>query len=62
MEETGTDKTVFKNYLSAAKSGLLVPSAGAGFGVERMTRFICQLKDIDEATVFSRKPFSELIF
>lgn len=62
MEETGTDKKVFKNYLSAAKMGLLVPSAGAGFGVERMTRFICKLKDIDEATVFSRKPFEELIF
>lgn len=62
MHETGTDKKVFKNYLSVAESGILVPSAGAGFGVERMTRFICQLKDIDEATVFSRKPFSELIF
>ena len=62
MEETGTNKNVFKNYLLAAKAGKLVPSAGAGFGVERMTRFICKLKDIDEVTVFSRKPFSELIF
>lgn len=62
MDETGTDKSIFKNYLSAAKAGKLVPSAGAGFGVERMTRFICQLKDIDEVTVFSRKPFSGLIF
>lgn len=62
MEETGTDKKVFENYLSAAKAGILVPSAGAGFGVERMTRFICKLKDIDDVTVFSRKPFSELIF
>ncbi|HLC82584.1 MAG TPA: asparagine synthetase A [Bacteroidia bacterium] len=62
MDETGTDKKVFKNYLIAAKKGILVPSAGAGFGVERMTRFICKLKDIDEVTLFSRKPFSELIF
>ena len=62
MEETGTNKTVFENYLSAAKEGQLVPSAGAGFGVERMTRFICKLKDIDEATLFSRKPFSRPIF
>lgn len=62
MEETGTDKKVFKNYLAAAKAKQLVPSAGAGFGVERMTRFICKLKDIDEVTVFSRKPFKESIF
>lgn len=62
MDETGTDKKVFKNYLSAAESGVLGPSAGAGFGVERMTRFICKLNDIDDVTVFSRKPFTELIF
>ena len=62
MEETGTSKKVFKNYLSAAKAGKLVPSAGAGFGVERMTRFICRIKDIEDVTLFSRKPFSKLIF
>jgi asparaginyl-tRNA synthetase len=62
MEETGTNQTVFEHYLGAAKSGKLVSSAGAGFGVERMTRFICKLKDIDEATIFSRKPFSQPIF
>ncbi|MCX6296767.1 MAG: asparagine synthetase A [Bacteroidetes bacterium] len=62
MEETGTNKKVFKNYLSAAKAGKLVPSAGAGFGVERMTRFISRIKDIEDVTLFSRKPFSKLIF
>lgn len=62
MDETGTDKNIFANYLQVAKEGKLVPSAGAGFGLERMTRFICKLKDIDQATVFSRKPFGKLIF
>jgi asparaginyl-tRNA synthetase len=62
MEETGTNQKVFEHYLGAAKDGKLVSSAGAGFGVERMTRFICKLKDIDEATIFSRKPFSQPIF
>lgn len=62
MEETGTNKEVFKDYISLARDGKLVPSAGAGFGVERMTRYICRLKDIDEATVFSRKPFKQMLF
>ena len=62
MDETGTNQKVFANYLEAAKAGKLVSSAGAGFGVERMTRYVCQLKDIDEATLFSRKPFSQPIF
>jgi asparaginyl-tRNA synthetase len=62
MEETGTDQEIFKNYIQLAKDGLIPETAGAGFGVERMTRFICQLKDIDEATVFSRKPFTALHF
>lgn len=62
MEETGTNQKVFANYLEAAKAGQLISSAGAGFGVERMTRYICKLQDIDQATLFSRKPFSQPIF
>ena len=62
MDETGTNQQVFANYIEAAKEGKLVSSAGAGFGVERMTRYICKLQDIDQATLFSRKPFSQPIF
>ncbi|MFD2246953.1 asparagine synthetase A [Pontibacter ruber] len=62
MDEVGTSQETFRHYLEVAKSGLLPRTAGAGFGVERMTRFICRLKDVDEATVFSRKPFASTIF
>lgn len=62
MDEVGTDKEAFKFYLEVAKETGLPKTAGGGFGVERMTRFICRLKDIDEATVFSRKPFTESAF
>ena len=62
MEETGTNKETFRNYLALAESGELHKTAGAGFGVERMTRYVCALKDVDEVTIFSRKPFQELIF
>lgn len=58
MGETGTDENVFADYLEVAKAGGLPRSAGAGFGVERMTRYVCGLKDVDEVTVFSRKPWS----
>ena len=62
MAEVGTNEDTFRNYLQIAKENGLPKSAGGGFGVERMTRFICRLKDVDEATVFSRKPFSQAIF
>ncbi|SIT88023.1 asparagine synthetase A [Pontibacter indicus] len=62
MAEVGTNTEAFKHYLEVAKAGLLPKTAGAGFGVERMTRFICRLKDVDEVTVFSRKPFAQAIF
>ncbi|MHC2993164.1 asparaginyl-tRNA synthetase [Pontibacter sp. HJ8] len=62
MEELGTSTDTFRHYLEVAKAGLLPKTAGAGFGVERMTRFVCRLKDVNEATVFSRKPFAEAIF
>lgn len=62
MEETGTDQNVFQHYLEVAKAGKIPSTAGAGFGVERMTRFVCKLKDIDSATIFSRKPFTQQLF
>ena len=61
MVMVGTDREPFKNYLEIAKDGLPL-TAGAGFGVERMTRYICKLQDIEEATVFSRKPFCGSVF
>lgn len=62
MAEVGTNEETFKNYLEIAKESGLPKTAGGGFGVERMTRFICRLKDVNEATVFSRKPFTQAIF
>ncbi len=62
MTEVGTDEKIFKHYLDIAKENGLPRTAGGGFGVERMTRFICRLKDVDEVTVFSRKPFTPALF
>ncbi|NEM96509.1 asparagine synthetase A [Pontibacter burrus] len=62
MTETGANKEIFKDYLEVAKRGELPRTAGAGFGVERMTRFICRLQDINDVTVFQRRPGHASIF
>jgi len=45
----------FKIYLEFAKKGI-PPSAGFGIGIERLTRFICGLKRIEDVTLFPKKP------
>ncbi|WP_242922144.1 asparagine synthetase A [Pontibacter liquoris] len=62
MAQVGTSQEIFKHYLEVAREEGLPRTAGAGFGVERMTRFICRLKDVDEVTVFSRKPYAASLF
>lgn len=45
----------FKEYLIIAKEDL-PPSAGFGIGIERLTRYICGLKRIEEVTLFPKIP------
>jgi asparaginyl-tRNA synthetase len=45
----------FKEYLQVAKKGLPA-SAGFGIGIERLTRFICGLKRIEETSLFPKIP------
>lgn len=45
----------FKKYLELAKDDLPA-SAGFGIGIERLTRFICGLKKIEEASLFPKVP------
>ena len=50
----------FKDYLKLAKKDL-PPSAGFGIGIERLTRFICGLKRIEEASLFPKIPGKKCI-
>jgi asparaginyl-tRNA synthetase len=59
MRELHIDEKLYRDYIELAKREDLEQTAGAGFGVERMTRFVCQQKEIDDVTVFSRKPGTE---
>ncbi len=55
MKIKGKKYSEFKEYLKIAEKGL-PPSAGFGIGIERLTRFICGLKKIEEATLFPKIP------
>lgn len=51
----GQTLSQFKRYLELAKYDL-PPSAGFGIGIERLTRYICGLKRIEEASLFPKIP------
>jgi len=51
----GQNLLQFKEYLELAEKGL-PSSAGFGIGIERLTRFICGLKRIEEASLFPKIP------
>ena len=62
MEEVGMDLNEYSDYLEVAKKGELRPSAGAGFGVERLLRFLTRSKHIREVQLFPRIPGEKVIF
>lgn len=57
----GRDKLamdIYASYLEEAKKGFL-PSAGGGFGVERLTRFLTGAKHVGDVQLFRRVPGEE---
>ena len=51
----------FKHYLELSRKRLLIPSAGAGFGFERLMRFLTGRKHIEEVQLFPRIPGKKVI-
>ena len=60
IHQKGQTFEQFKEYIKLAQQGL-PPSAGFGIGLERLTRFICGLKTIDEASLFPKIPGKKCI-
>ncbi|MCD6457483.1 MAG: asparagine synthetase [Thermoproteales archaeon] len=56
IRRDGLDLSRFKEYLYVARRGLLIPSAGAGIGVERLVRFITGAKHVGDVQPFRRVP------
>ncbi|MFH1520621.1 MAG: asparagine synthetase A [Candidatus Micrarchaeota archaeon] len=55
ITKQGLDKSRYAPYLELAKDGL-TPSAGGGFGVERLARYITGAKHIGDVQLFRRVP------
>ena len=55
IRKHGIDQTRYGPYLKLAKDDL-VPSAGGGFGVERLSRFISGAKHVGDVQLFRRVP------
>lgn len=62
MRERKTDLSSFEPYLEAARSGALVPSAGGGFGVERLVRYLTGRKHVKDVVLFPRIPGEGIVF
>ena len=56
LKAAGLSESSFEPYLQAAKEGLLVPSAGAGIGIERLVRYIVGAKSVEDIQPFPRVP------
>lgn len=55
IQQKGQKLSQFKEYLRLAKEDLPA-SAGFGIGIERLTRYICGLKRIEDASLFPKVP------
>ncbi len=56
IEKDGFCISSFQSYVDKAKDGLLFPSAGGGFGVERLIRYLTGVETIAEVQLFKRIP------
>lgn len=62
MARKHMDEGPFASYLEIAKAGLLFPSAGAGFGVERLVRFLTGKTHIESVAPFAKVPGGKFVF
>ena len=56
IEGDGFSITSYKGYVERAKQGLLFSSAGGGFGVERLIRYLTGVGHIADVQLFKRIP------
>jgi len=55
IEQKGIQLEAFAPYLEVARRGLY-PSAGFGLGIERLTRYLCGLRQIELTRLFAKLP------
>ncbi len=60
IERDGLDKSRYSSYLDIAKTGF-VPSAGGGFGVERLMRYVTGSEHVGDVQLFRRVPGEQVL-
>ncbi|MFH1424105.1 MAG: asparagine synthetase A [archaeon] len=55
IKKAGGSPEKFAKYLEVVKEGI-PPSAGFGIGIERLTRYICDLEHVKDARLFAKVP------
>ena len=60
LERDGLNTEDFKPYLEFARNGF-IPSAGAGLGVERLTRFLVGASHVGDVQAFRRVPGEKVV-
>ncbi|MFH2106407.1 MAG: asparagine synthetase A [Candidatus Micrarchaeota archaeon] len=60
MKERKTSLDAYRPYLEIAKKGLLKKTAGGGFGVERLVRYLTGKAHIRDAVLFPKVPGEEI--
>jgi asparaginyl-tRNA synthetase len=61
IERHGLDKSRYKAYLDVVEKDGLMPSAGGGFGVERLVRFLAGARHVGDVQLFRRVPGEEVV-
>ena len=56
IEKDGLNLKTYEKFLERARKRKIHPSAGGGFGVERLIRFLTGVKHIAEVQLFERIP------
>lgn len=62
IRRDGLDERLFSSYLEMARQGILIPSAGAGIGVERLIRFLTGRRHVGDVQLFRRVPGEPVLF
>jgi asparaginyl-tRNA synthetase len=59
LAEGGEDPEAYKWFTELLDKRRIIATAGFGFGLERMTRYICGLESVEQATPFPKMPGGE---
>jgi asparaginyl-tRNA synthetase len=59
LAEGGEDPEAYKWFTELLDQKKIRATAGFGFGLERMTRYICGLESVEQATPFPKMPGGE---